>query len=422
MWRIIYNGIVFPTIQLAAQIISLQNPKFRRAIRGRRGWKERLRTAVGQFRSRSPVIWIHAASMGEFEHAKPIISELKSRFPKSSLVLTFFSPSAHDHVSSYPGVNIIEYLPLDSRKEVTRFYEILKPTIGLIVKHDTWPNLCWLAHDRNIPLFLVDASLPKNSNRLRISAFSRSVYRSFREILSVSPDDAIRFERITHDKSKIKVMGDTRYDQVFSRSQKAKEETIIPAKILKGKTVAIIGSDWPEDDQHLLPVLKQLFNSRNNLLAILVPHEIEERQYQSIEHELVDVIRLSNILQYQGQRVILVDRIGVLAGLYSIGHLAFVGGAFSTGVHSVMEPAVFGLPVFTGPKIENSHEAGELVTRGGAFVIRSSGELLESWTKLLSNETHRLQAGKRSSDFVRQNLGATRWLVDHLEPFNQKEL
>jgi 3-deoxy-D-manno-octulosonic-acid transferase len=420
MWRILYNVIAFPLIRLAAQIISLQNSKFRRAIRGRKGWKERLQTAVDRFQPQSPIIWIHAASMGEFEHAKPIIGELKSRFPKSSLVLTFFSPSAHNHVSSFPGIDVIEYLPIDSRKEVKRFYEILKPTIGLIVKHDSWPNLCWLAHDRNIPLFLVDASLPKNSNRLRIPLFSQSVYQAFHEILSVSPDNAIRFELLIHDKSKIKVMGDTRYDQVYSRSQKAKEETIIPANILKGKTVIITGSNWPEDDQHLLPVLKKLFSDQKNLVAILVPHEIEERQYQSIEHELIDVIRLSNIQQYRGQRAILVDRIGVLAGLYSIGHLAYVGGAFSTGVHSVMEPAVFGLPVFTGPKIENSHEAGELVSRGAAFVIRTPGELLEHWTELLSNETKRVQIGKRSSDFVHQNLGATRWLVDHLEPFLQK--
>jgi 3-deoxy-D-manno-octulosonic-acid transferase len=246
------------------------------------------------------------------------------------------------------------------------------------------------------------------------------VYNAIDRILTVSPSDGEVFRALGITHPVLEAIGDTRYDQVAVRSAEARKRSIIPSGILQGKRVIVAGSSWPEDEAVLLPAFLQLRQRLSNLLFIIVPHEPTVDHLEELERDLrgqVRTIRFSALNEYDGEEVIIVDSIGILLVLYASAHLAYVGGSFRQGIHNVLEAAVYGIPVLFGPKHHNSHEPLELVERGGAFIINDAAELYRTLLNLLEDERARTTAGSRAAAFVQANLGATRRILSHLEPY-----
>lgn len=420
LFEFVYRFCAIPLFWAVLQVLGLFNPKVRRGIAGRRGLLENLSRQVGTL-SPGKRVWFHSSSMGEFEQAKPIIAALKQRSPGVRVIVTFFSPSGYEHSRKYPHADIISYIAFDTRRNARRFLDIARPDVAVMIRYDVWPNHIWELRRRGIPSMLASATMARQTERRLplIRSFHHYVYDAMEEILTVSAGDSASFGFFRLRHPRIEAIGDTRYDQVSIRSAEARKHAALPQEIARGKQVLVVGSSWPDDEEVLLPVLFRLQRSLPSLLTIIVPHEPTESHLEELERELngsTSYIRFSALNEYGGERVIVVDSIGILMRLYASAHVAFIGGSFRQGVHNVLEAAVYGIPVLFGPRHRNSQEPLMLLERGGGFVISDSADLERTLHNLFDNEAARIMAGERAARFVAANTGATERFLKRLEP------
>lgn len=430
VWFFLYNVIIVPILWVLFHVAALVNRKVRLGLEGRRMLFEELENQVKSLAG-THRLWFHSSSLGEFEQAKPIISSLRRRYPHVDIIVSFFSPSGYEHSRNYKLANVITYLPFDSLPNAHRFVDLVKPSAAIFVRYDVWPNHLWELRRRELPSFIANATMREKSSRRfpLLKSFHRHVYNSLNSIFAVSESDARRYRRFHLTRPRLEVIGDTRYDQVWMRSQEARVKHLIPESIVRGKKILVVGSSWEGDERILLPVFSRLLSEEPDLLLVIVPHEPNEENLEQIENELDRLcargrelyIRFSDLNDYRSERVIIVDSVGILLSLYAYASVAYVGGGFlgkpgNGGVHNVLEPAVYGIPVLYGPNHENSQEAVALVRLGGGFVVMDEKDLHERLRLLFDNDTVRREAGKRSYDLVATNLGATERFISHLAP------
>lgn len=419
-WYFIYNYLTVPIFWILFHFGSLFSPKIRRAIRGRRNLLKQIKAQVKELRAPHRV-WFHSSSLGEFEQAKPIIAALRKRFRSLDVIVTFFSPSGYEHSRNYKLASMITYIPFDSARNARMFLDLTRPTVAVMVRYDIWPNHVWELARRGVPTFIANATLRSSSGRHWpfIHNFHRYLYNHLTSILTVSESDAASFQRFSLTHPHIEVVGDTRYDQVWQRSIEAKSKHLIPDSILKRKKVFVVGSSWTEDEEVILPAFQRLAKEDSLALMILVPHEptletLDRLEASATKH--LRIIRFSDLNDYSNENIILVDSIGILVPLYRYATVTYVGGSFRQGVHNVLEPAVYGLPVLFGPRHENSQEAVALVRRGGGFVVTNADTCYSILRRLMNNKQLRQEAGARSFELVKENIGATERFLRHLEP------
>lgn len=418
IWQLIYNIFFIPTLYLILVFISLFNKKIRTGISGRKRIFEKLILSRLTLDMSKKIIWFHSSSLGEFEQAKPIIEKLKKE-TNVKIVVSFFSPSGYENSKKYPYADIITYLPFDSKWRAKRFIEIISPSMAVFMRYDIWPNHIWTLKKKKIPCLLVDATMKKNSLRKLplIKSFHRYLFEDFTKILTVSEEDAGGFKSFNCREVKIKVVGDTRYDRVYSRSLASRESKIINKEDLKGNKVLVAGSTWPQDEDIIIPSFLKLLKFDKNAVMIIAPHEPTLLHLEKLEHEFAgqaSFIRLSNINNYTDQKIIIVDSIGVLSILYSYADAAFIGGSFKINVHNVLEAAVYGIPVLFGPKIDNSQEAKKLLEAGGGLLIKDKKLFYKTLRKLFSDENLIKECGRKSFEFVHKNVGTTDRIIKEI--------
>ncbi|MCX6122238.1 MAG: 3-deoxy-D-manno-octulosonic acid transferase [Ignavibacteriales bacterium] len=419
IWFSLYNIAFIPFFWTLIQIAAVFNTKIRRGVKGRKGLFEKIERDLLKLTSKQRV-WFHSSSMGEFEQAKPIIAALRKKYRDINIIVTFFSPSGYDHSKNYKLADIITYIPFDTKANAHRFLDLLQPTAAVFVRYDVWPNHLWELNARGIPAFIANATMRTTSARFYplLKNFHRLLYNNFTSILTVSAQDADAFAlfRLTHPS--VEAIGETRYDQVWQRSADAKKRHLIPPAILKGKNLFLAGSTWPEDEEVLIPSIKKVLQYDSNVLVILVPHEPTEDALEDVENKLGSKprsIRFSNLNDYANERIIIVDSIGILMALYQYANVAYVGGSFRQGIHNVLEPAVYGIPVVFGPKHTNSQEAMELARRGGGFIVNDQQECYRTLRILLDDKKANTAAGKQALMLVEENIGATERFIQCLE-------
>lgn len=420
-WKILYNIIIVPIMWIGFHIAGAFNEKIRRGIAGRKNLLSTLEQRTTSLSSQTR-LWFHASSLGEFEQAKPIIAELKKLYPGISIIATFFSPSGYEHSKNYKLADIISYLPFDTLRATEKFVSIIKPTAAIMVRYDTWPNVIWALKKNNIPTFIANATMKKNSTRKLpiLRQFHRTLYKDFTHIFTVSENDKASFADFGITAQLVTAIGDTRFDQVMMRSIDAQKKNILPPLITAKKKILVIGQSWEEDEEIILPVVFKLQEYMPDLLTLLVPHEPTVEHLEELEYRLSgnsSFIRFSDLNEYRNERVMLIDSVGVLVPLYRYAHIAYVGGSFRQGIHNVLEPAVFSLPIVFGPKHKNSQEAIALVERKAAFVVEDEKQFYKTLKMLLENESERVCAGKNAKTFVDENVGATERFLDFLKPF-----
>jgi 3-deoxy-D-manno-octulosonic-acid transferase len=358
--------------------------------------------------------------MGEFEQAKPIIAELRRRYDDIDIIVTFFSPSGYEPSKNYKLADLITYLPFDSVHNARRFLDLINPSIAIMVRYDIWPNHIWELRRRGVPIVIANATLRKSSSRHYpvLKSFHQIVYDQITSILTVSETDVEAFKDFGLTRPEVHAIGETRYDQVWQRSIEARTKHLIPAPILRRKKVFVVGSSWDEDEAVLLPAFRRIAQHDSNALMILVPHEPTVSTLERLELSLnytMRAIRFSDLNDYSNENVILVDSIGILMSLYQYADVAYVGGSFRQGIHNVLEPAVYGVPVLYGPKHDNSQEAVALAKRGGAFVITTAEECYLELRRLFNDKKTRVRIGAESLRLVQENVGATQRFIEYLE-------
>ncbi|MFQ5798972.1 MAG: 3-deoxy-D-manno-octulosonic acid transferase [Bacteroidota bacterium] len=423
IWFFLYNVFVLPSFWLLVHLVSLFNEKVRRGIDGRKLLFANLANSVEKLPPGHKRVWFHASSLGEFESAKPIIAACRKRYPPIEIIVSFFSPSGYEHSKSYKLASVITYLPFDSRANARRFIDLIRPDLAIVVRYDLWPNHIWQLKAKRVPIFIANVTLSEDSTQRfpLVRGLHRTLYSMLDGIFTVSSSDHERFVGLFRlDHPQVEVIGDTRYDQVWMRSQEAKEYHVIPDAVVRRKRILVIGSSWEHDEEVILPVVFKLQKEEKNLLTVLVPHEPTLENLDRVEAVLngqTTVIRFSNLNDYDGEKTILVDSVGVLLSLYAYADVAIVGGGFHQGVHNVLEPAVFGIPVLFGPKHTNSREAILLVERGGGIAVENQRDLFRRLRSLLEHEKKRKEVGKRAQQLVKDNLGGTERILRHLEPY-----
>jgi 3-deoxy-D-manno-octulosonic-acid transferase len=433
-WRAFYNLIVVPLMfggfhlfALLARIGFSRFAKVRAGLAGRKKLFEELAKQLAAFSNSSPRFWIHASSMGEYEQARPLLQEIKRRFPEAVRVLTFFSPSAYDNIkrTNIPA-EVVSYLPFDSLPNVRHFLNAVNPAAVIIIRHDFWPNHLWEARQRGAAILLANASVSANARSFRhwplVRHFNRAVFDTFDAVCAVSGSAAKSLATFVRYPERLLVTGDSRYDQVLFRSQSKKIGDILPQNWCDGSPVFVAGSTWPSDEEVLLPAFVAARNEVPALRLILVPHEPTPGHLTHLEKQVMGYRLVSVRLSEQESKlenkkeaeILLIDRIGILAILYSAGQVAFVGGSFGPGVHSVLEAAVHGVPVLVGPRFKNSPEAMELLEQKLLTPVAGIDGCQKALVKFFQNAAWRQKQSALHREFVLARCGASAKMIEVL--------
>lgn len=400
---IIIYSIFIRLYSFAILIASVFNHKARLFVRGRKNIFKKIKQNIDKSQQ---IVWFHCASLGEFEQGRPVIEELKRKFPKYKILLTFFSPSGYEIRKNYKEADYVFYLPIDTKKNAAKFIKAVNPKIVFFVKYEFWYHYLNILNKKNIPVYIFSAIFRKNQLFFKsYGSFYRKMLQKFNFLFvqNIESKKLLNSINITN----VEITGDTRFDRVYSIASQAKDIPIINA-FKQDKKIIIAGSTWKPDEELLI----QFINSekKDELKYIIAPHEIFIENIERIEKSInKKVIRYSqaneqNVLDAQ---VIIIDNIGLLSSLYKYGDIAYIGGGFGKGIHNVLEAATFGLPLVFGTNYHQFNEAVQLINLKAAFVVNNFFDLNKILNSLLTNEKNLQKAGEISKNYVVSNLGAT---------------
>lgn len=402
----LYN-VSIALYSLGANVAALRSTKAEQMTAGQ---KETLRTLKDVREKVAPDgfdVWIHAASLGEFEQGRPIIERLRREYPDKKILLTFFSPSGYNVRKNYPNVDAVAYLPFDTPSNVRKFLDAALPKTAIFVKYEFWGNYLEGLKARNIPIYIISAIFRSSQPFFKPwGGLFRKMLRCFNNIYVQDANSrdllsGIGIENVT-------VTGDTRFDRVTDILRSAKQIPEIE-KFADGSLVIVAGSTWPPDEDILIPWL----NSHPDVKAIVAPHEFDESRLRALESRIGEgVMRLSDIQSAKADsskaRVVLVDCFGLLSSLYRYGQIAYVGGGYGAGIHNINEAAVYGIPVVFGPRHHKFKEAADLIALGAAF------DSPDSLDRLYSDTDFRKEAGRKAGQYIRDNIGASDLIYNDL--------
>ena len=408
MFRIVYD-IVIGFYGLGICLTSLFNKKAKQWVTGRKGQWEKISTDLAK---QENTVWFHCSSLGEFEQGRPVIEKYKKKNPRAFIVLTFFSPSGYEIRKNYENADLILYLPLDRRRNVTKFLDLIKPKFAVFVKYEFWYNYLHQLWLRNIPLFLISANFREDQ------WFLKSYGRPFRKMLGYFSHIFVQNEQslkilTRYGVENATIAGDTRVDRVYHISKEVKENWIAE-KFKNGKKLIVAGSTWKQDEEILI---KYINESGDNLKWIIAPHEIKEENIVRIRKSIIrPSVKYSTFKEKQDSNaeVLIIDNIGMLSSLYRYGNIAYIGGGFGKGIHNILEPATFGMPVVFGPNYKKFREACELKKQGGAMAVNSFSDLEKTFNELIYMDEVRQKAGNISKQYIKKNMGSAQLIVDKL--------
>lgn len=375
-------------------IASLFNPKAKKWVAGRKNFFKNLP------KIEKAVVWFHCASLGEFEQGRPIIEEWRKRYPNSYILVTFFSPSGYEVMKNYSVADEVQYLPVDTAKNAKKFIAHYQPEVIFFIKYEFWLNYINEAKKTGASIYSISAIFRENQRFFKWygSAF-KSALQKF-DYFFVQDDKSVELLKSINI-TKTTIAGDTRYDRVFENASSAKKISKIESW-LAGEKAFIIGSSWEADEKILTPLLNENIKGK----VILAPHEIKENHLKYIESAFFSLKkqRYTKTEEIQPEtQLLIIDCIGILSSVYQYGQTAYVGGAFGSGLHNILEPSIFGLPVIFGPKHEKFPEAQLFIDNGIGFSVNSDTELLSKYQHIHSN-LNELQSKTKS--FTESQRGA----------------
>lgn len=407
--RWLYNvGIAF--FSLAIRLVAPFNKRASLLVKGRsQVWKE-LENANLQ----GSVVWVHCASLGEFEQGRPLIEAIRLAHPKYKIVLTFFSPSGYEVRKKYAEADLVIYLPADTKRNAKKFIKLVQPQKVFFIKYEYWYHYFRELHNSKRPLYMV-------SSIFRPSQIFFQWYGGwFRKILKLVTkffvQDEISAELLSSiDLVNYDIAGDTRFDRVAAIAASSPAIPVVE-DFAKGSNVIVAGSTWPPDEVILAHFINQ---NSNDFKLIIAPHEVyETRVVELIKKFEVPVARFSQLKEYvpEQTRVLIVDTIGMLSAIYRYGAVAYIGGGFGKGIHNTLEAATFGMPVLFGPKYKKFKEAVDLLELGGGFCIHNQEEFIQVIDELFGDSVHRklLQSGESAKKYVNGMCGATSLILNQL--------
>jgi 3-deoxy-D-manno-octulosonic-acid transferase len=391
------------------KIIALFSPKIKLFVAGR---KNVFKDLSNKIQPTDKTIWFHAASLGEYEQGLPVMEKVKVQYPNHKIVLTFFSPSGYEVRKNNPVADCTVYLPLDTIQNAKKFIEIVQPEMVFFIKYEFWFNYLHELKSKKIPTYLISGIFRENQ------VFFKWYGRFYRKCLScfdyffVQNNNSLQLLQSIGYKN-VTISGDTRFDRVSDILLKDNRLDFIEQFKHNIPTI-VIGSSWEADEKLIVNYIN---NCTKKVKFIIAPHNINKEQIQNFKQQISKPTVLFsekegfNLMDYE---VFIIDTIGILTKIYSYADIAYVGGGFGNpGVHNILEPATFGVPIVIGPNFSHFAEATDLVNLGGCVSIKNQNELLEIFDNLLENNVLRLEKGHICSEFVQINKGASEIVLDY---------
>lgn len=407
---IIYQLVV----RFAAQflrLIALFNPKIKLFVEGRKVVFHQLQEAITPS---DKTIWFHAASLGEFEQGLPIMEAIKKKYPSHKIVVSFFSPSGYEVKKNNTIADVTVYLPLDTKRNAHNFIKAVHPDLVFFIKYEFWPNYLNELKQLQIKTFLVSGIFRKNQAFFKwYGGFYRKALEAFSYFFVQNESSKTLIQRLGYQN--VMISGDTRFDRVMNILERDNSLDFMDEFCTANSKIIVIGSSWPKDEEMLLNYIN---TSAENIKFVIAPHNIKADQIKNLKsqlrkktilfsekEEMLKQVQQDKIEDFQ---VFIIDTIGILTKIYSYADIAYVGGGFGNpGVHNILEPATFGIPIVIGPNYSHFAEATALVNLGGCISIKNQNQLKEIIDELLQNEDERLEKGHICRTFVQMNAGAT---------------
>ncbi|WP_073351856.1 3-deoxy-D-manno-octulosonic acid transferase [Flavobacterium xanthum] len=392
------------------KIMALFSPKMKLFVDGR---KVVFPVLEQKIKANDKTIWFHAASLGEYEQGLPVIEKIKEQFPSHKIVITFFSPSGYEVRKNNTVADVTVYLPLDTQKNAQQFLKLVHPDLVFFIKYEYWPNYLAELKKSNTKTYLISGILRKNQLFFKwYGGFYREALNTFTYFFVQNETSKKLLQQL--GKTNVAVSGDTRFDRVATILEKDNSLDFISD--FKDNTITIVvGSSWPKDED----LLVNFINSNTfNVKFILAPHNIKEQQIQQLKNSITKKTVLFS--EKEGKKladfeVFIIDTIGILTKIYSYADIAYVGGGFGNpGVHNVLEPATFGVPIVIGPNYSHFAEAIALVNMEACVSVTNQKELNEALENLIRNDDIRREKGHISSTFVKMNEGATAIILKNI--------
>ncbi len=405
----LYNLVVLFAAQVL-KIAALFSPKMKLFVNGR---KDVFTTLKSKILPTDQTIWFHAASLGEFEQGLPVMERMKHQFPNHKIIVTFFSPSGYEVRKNNSIADVTVYLPLDTQSNAKRFLNLVHPELVFFIKYEFWPNYLNELKNRSIKTYLISGIFRENQAFFKwYGGFYRNALLAFDYFFVQNDSSKKLIQSIGFNN--VKISGDTRFDRVVSILERDNSLDFIE-QFKDYKTTIVVGSSWPKDENFLVNYIN---NSDENVKFIIAPHNIKSEQIQELKNSITKKTILfseknnKNANEFQ---VFIIDTIGILTKIYSYADIAYVGGGFGNpGVHNILEPATFGVPIVIGPNYAHFAEATALVNSNGCLSVSNQNQLNEAFDLLLNNDDERHEKGHICATFVQMNKGATDVIMKHI--------
>jgi len=394
------------------KVIALFNHKIKLGVDGRSKTFKKLKET---FAANDQVFWFHCASLGEYEQGLPVFKVLQERFKNYKIVLTFFSPSGYEIRKNTNVADVVVYLPLDTKHNAKAFLDVVHPQFTVFVKYDIWPNYLNELKKRNLRAILISAAFRPNHSFFKFyGAIFRKALTAFEHIFVQNISSKILLESINI--KNVTIAGDTRYDRVSQQLNLDNRLDFI-SEFKQNNTCMVIGSSWPEDEEFLVSYINE--NISKDLKYIIAPHNIKTNQIENLKNAIkAKTILFSekdnqNLSEFS---VFIVDTIGLLSKIYSYADLAYVGGGMGTkGLHNILEPAVFGVPIVIGKNYQKFPEAVQMIDEAGVISISNYDELKQALDTLTLNKKERQRLGNLNKSFVEKNKGAISIITEYIK-------
>ena len=357
-------------------------------------------------------IWVHAASLGEFEQGRPLIERIRKDYPKYKIVLTFFSPSGYEVRKDYKGADYVCYLPFDTPDNAMMFVRIVKPVVAYFIKYEFWRNYLRELHKNDVPAYSISSIFRPNQ------IFFRWYGKSYREVLHCFDHFFVQNEEskkllFSAGVTFSTVVGDTRFDRVLDIRAEAQPLPLVER--FKGDSLTLVaGSSWGPDED----IIISYFNAHPEMKLVIAPHVVSDSHLKEIESKLKrPFVRYTQATEENVQQAdcLIIDCYGLLSSIYRYGEISYVGGGFGVGIHNVLEAAVYGIPVIFGPKNKKFREARHLLEQKGGFEIRNSQDFETLMNRFLSDKVYLQTSGKAAGDYVKNNSGALEKIMEYMK-------
>lgn len=410
----LYNSLL-ALVDALLPLTQYFSPKMKLFVQGRK----RVFNTLEEIQPQDQVVWFHAASLGEFEQGVPVIEAFKKQYPEYKILVSFFSPSGYEVRKNTPLADWVVYLPLDRPKYVKRFLDLARPKKAFFIKYEFWPNFLNALKKRAIPTYLISGIFRENQMFFRsYGGFYRKALDAFDHFF-LQNESALELIK-SLGKSNVTLSGDTRFDRVAAIASRDNQVANI-AEFKQNHHLVVIGSSWPKDEALLAQYINQ---SDESVKFIFAPHNIKPDQIADLQAQL----QVKTVLYSQGNpsewpeaKVLIVDAVGFLTKLYSYADIAYVGGGFGQpGVHNLLEPAIFGIPIVIGPNYSHFAEAIELVNRRAALSISDYNDLESTLNQLLTDTAYRQKTGRIAQEFTTESVGATSKIMTYLQSQNDR--